>query len=219
MVLRFRVTAPFAFFKKPYTKTSADVYLFPPKTVILGLIAAIKGWERDSYDGYFDKTLVGIELNKIPRKVPFNVNFENTKYHKGRIQFAGYVLRDVDYTIYLSDETLYEDLKKLNPTYTPYLGTSNMLATIKNIELINAKITEKTMYSTQSVFPVNQGDAEIKLENKSFVVEYTQPFKFIDENGGRRALFKRFIFSDKIVHVKNNPNKIISVNSKEVVMY
>jgi CRISPR-associated protein Cas5h len=45
----FDLIGPFAHFRKYYTNSSSLSYAFPPRTVLMGMVAAILGWERDSY--------------------------------------------------------------------------------------------------------------------------------------------------------------------------
>lgn len=45
----FDLVGPFAHFRKYYTNSSSLSYAFPPRTVLMGTVAAILGWERDSY--------------------------------------------------------------------------------------------------------------------------------------------------------------------------
>ncbi|MGQ9622932.1 MAG: CRISPR-associated protein Cas5 [Candidatus Caldatribacteriaceae bacterium] len=50
-VVVFDLVGPFAHFRKYYTNSSSLSYTFPPRTVLMGTVAAILGWERDSYYG------------------------------------------------------------------------------------------------------------------------------------------------------------------------
>lgn len=45
----FDLVGPSAHFRKYYTNSSSLSYAFPPRTVLMGTVAAILGWERDSY--------------------------------------------------------------------------------------------------------------------------------------------------------------------------
>lgn len=48
-LLSFRVSGQFAHFRKFYTNASSLSYLIPPRTVIMGMLASILRYERDSY--------------------------------------------------------------------------------------------------------------------------------------------------------------------------
>ncbi len=220
MVVCFEVSAPFAFFKKPFTKTSSDVYIVPPKTAIIGLIAAIRGWKRDSYDDYIRNTLVGIILEKIPYKIPFNFNFENTKDTKSpRIQFGAQVLRDVRYKIFINDDSLYEVLKDLKPVYTPYLGSSNMLASIENVSLIDLSLSSLSSYTSISVVPKNSNEARIYPERGDLLFQERIPYCYEYLEGNRMARFKDFVYSSAPLKVENNPSKVLQFEKGVVVMF
>ena len=63
-VLIFDLSGKMAHFRKYYTNSSSLTYYFPPRTVIIGLIAGLIGKERDSYYEIFskDKAYVGISI-------------------------------------------------------------------------------------------------------------------------------------------------------------
>jgi CRISPR-associated protein Cas5h len=48
-LLSFRISGQFAHFRKFYTNASSLSYLIPPRTVIIGMLASVLRYERDSY--------------------------------------------------------------------------------------------------------------------------------------------------------------------------
>ena len=48
-LLSFRVSGQFAHFRKFYTNASSLSYMIPPRTVIIGMLASVLRYERDSY--------------------------------------------------------------------------------------------------------------------------------------------------------------------------
>lgn len=61
--LVFDLKGKFAHFRKFYTNSSSLSYLVPPRTVIEGMVAAILGFERDSYYDMFsaENLLVAVQ--------------------------------------------------------------------------------------------------------------------------------------------------------------
>ena len=48
-IIKFKISGPLAHFRKFYTNSSSLSYDFPPRTVAMGTVAAIVGFERNSY--------------------------------------------------------------------------------------------------------------------------------------------------------------------------
>ncbi|NLW44705.1 MAG: type I-B CRISPR-associated protein Cas5 [Syntrophomonadaceae bacterium] len=80
-IVIFEISGPFAHFRKFYTNSSSLTYGFPPRTVLMGMVAAILGWERDSY---YER--LGVEKAQFavvplgnPRRLVATVNYIRTK--------------------------------------------------------------------------------------------------------------------------------------------
>lgn len=78
-VVVFDLTGPMAHFRKYYTNTSALTYGFPPRTVLMGIIAAIVGWERDSYYDTLDSGRYAVAIKVPGRRLMQTVNYLRTK--------------------------------------------------------------------------------------------------------------------------------------------
>jgi len=68
-----------AHFRKYYTNTSALTYSFPPRTALMGIVAAIVGWERDSYYEVLDRGRFGVGIKVPTRRLIQTVNYLRTK--------------------------------------------------------------------------------------------------------------------------------------------
>lgn len=87
-VLIFDLMGPMAHFRKYYTNSSSLSYLFPPKTVIVGLIAGIlglpseihaRGNEAPYYEKFSDgKCLIAISIKSKIRRMMQTVNYSAT---------------------------------------------------------------------------------------------------------------------------------------------
>ena len=151
----FDVWSSFGYFRKLYTTTTALTYPFIPRSAAEGLIAAIVGQDSLDFPDKLEasKIAVGI-LNKV-RKFPFSISYTHSDYwnNVGRYVKKGgippphitaprraEILYEPKYRIYFSceDETIMRDLAKnladKKTVFTPYLGTSNMLA---NFQLVS----------------------------------------------------------------------------------
>lgn len=75
--LVFDLKGKFAHFRKFYTNSSLLSYLVPPRTVIEGVVAAILGFERDSYYEELLAENLLIAVQKIERtyKIVQTVNY------------------------------------------------------------------------------------------------------------------------------------------------
>ena len=160
-ILIFDIKGQMAHFRKFYTNSSSLSYLFPPRTVLAGIIAGILGlpserFSKDKTSIYYEllnknNCFIGLGLKSKIRKIMQTVNYSFTKTQNNQILFGKptqiplEILLDkkfgneITYRIYFShnDEKIYKDLKKIIEmdkfAYPPYLGISEFLATTKYI--------------------------------------------------------------------------------------
>lgn len=78
-VLIFDLTGPMAHFRKYYTNSSSLTYGFPPRTALMGVVAAIVGYERDSYYELLDRGRFGVAIKVPGRRLVQTVNYVRTK--------------------------------------------------------------------------------------------------------------------------------------------
>ena len=72
----FDIEGNFAHFRKIYTNSSSLSYTVPPRTTIQGIIAAILGYERDSYYSYMDENLnISVKKNYPTYKMTQTLNY------------------------------------------------------------------------------------------------------------------------------------------------
>lgn len=76
-LLAFDVVGPVAHFRKFYTNSSSLSYTIPPRTALMGLIAALLGYERDKYyeELSSERARIGVRLNSPVRTVMQTVNY------------------------------------------------------------------------------------------------------------------------------------------------
>jgi len=142
-VVAFDVWGDYAHFKRNYTTTSPLSFPAPPKTTVLGLIAAIIGLEREEYPDVLKGCEVGIRLLKPIKRARLMLSLVGTKsehlvssplvgYFKKHILIGYEFIKDPHYRIYLRADdwvldTLKEQLIAHKCVYTPYLGLSELI--------------------------------------------------------------------------------------------
>jgi len=80
-LLALDLAGKMAHFRKFYTNSSSLSYPFPPRTVVAGMLAAVLGWERDTYYDVLStqKAKIAVRIMKPSRSVMQTVNYINTK--------------------------------------------------------------------------------------------------------------------------------------------
>lgn len=153
-LLRFDVVGPMAHFRKFYTNSSSLSYPIPPRTTLMGLLAALLGYDRDAYyeELGLERARIGVAL-KIPvRSFMQTVNYLFTKNEgwdgsQGHTQIPLELIlprppeRLVRYRVYFQHrdpgwvERLYGQLERGEYRYPPYLGISECPAWIEDPKL------------------------------------------------------------------------------------
>ncbi len=160
-LISFRVSGQFAHFRKFYTNASSLSYLIPPRTVIIGMLASVLRYERNSYYEAFHPKKFRISTAVTPgvqiKKKMQSMNYLHFKYHNllcrgtgdGKNMHAQCKLellipesKTIDYTIYVGVITE-SSLKLLNDLeakirqrdfgYGIYLGQRQFMADINHL--------------------------------------------------------------------------------------
>jgi len=190
--LVFDIWGDYAYFRKGFTATSTLTYPFPSRTTISGLIAAILGYQKDSYYDLFDKdkSKISIRILNPLKKTRLNLNYINTK--EGyilsdiksagkRVQVPAEFLKDVKYRIYVSldDNEIMDDLFELlnnhKSIYTPYLGISECLA--------NFKLVEDDFLNIENKSNENVNIHSVVLQNNKIIIEKGKKYGIIKSPG------------------------------------
>jgi len=154
-VLIFDISGPMAHFRKYYTNSSSLSYAFPPRTVITGMVAGFLGWERDSYYSILapEHCSVAVKLQTGFRKIFQTVNYLFVKslsdlngssgHTQIPVEFVVPALgeKEISYRVYFThqDQKIMEELAKVLANkkfaYPPYLGLSELIATVEPVAL------------------------------------------------------------------------------------
>jgi len=161
-LLSFQISGQFAHFRKFYTNASSLSYLIPPRTVIIGILASVLRYERDSYYEVFSPEKFRISVAIAPgtriKKKMQSLNYLHPDYYRFLCKGTGTAKgmhgqcklellipesKTIDYTIYVG--VVSEDSKKLLDDlearirqrdfgYGIYLGQRQFRANIDHIQ-------------------------------------------------------------------------------------
>ena len=159
-VLKFDIKGKFAHFRKFHGNNTAMSYSIPPRTTIIGILAAMLGEDKDTYYRKFksDKLRIGVQIIQDIKKSFHRVNYlkitgrDDFTGQKGRIQtpfelVTGHDLKQdmVSYRFYLTageNAELYDALKNRllsgDRTFNISLGIAGFSAFITNAEVAQA---------------------------------------------------------------------------------
>lgn len=202
-LLVFDLVGPMAHFRKFYTNSSSLSYSLPPRTTLMGTIAALLGWERDDYYEKLSLELasIGVALKVPVRKLMQTVNYLFTKdwklYDKGRgTQIPlEWVLprppnRELRYRVYFTCERfnlleeLYGQLVAERYRYPLYLGLTECPAWIEHPRLYTHEEIEVQHDPSEAIaigtaVPVERlKTGGIELETSLRIYKDRMPFDF-----------------------------------------
>lgn len=153
-LLIFDLYGKYAHFRKLYTNSSSLTYSIPPRTTIIGMLAGILGYERDSYYSIFSREKCSVALRKITRnrKIMQTLNYIRADRLKliyspeEHTQIPIEVVmsdKDIIYRVYVSheDDDILEKLKDriINKRYfyAPYLGAAPFNCSLEFIDYVD----------------------------------------------------------------------------------
>ena len=153
-VLRVKISSRLAHFRKVFSNSTSLSYYFPPRTTVVGILAAAMGLERDSYYESFspDALEVGVEAVTPLRKLTFSETYLDTDDISVR-KLRGLAKRVpvtrefvapaegefLSYYFYFYPSK--EDYKKAfsTPAYPISLGPANMLSWVEEVSELECK--------------------------------------------------------------------------------
>ena len=166
-LLSFRVSGPFAHFRKFYTNASSLSYLVPPRTAIIGMLASVLQYKRDDYYDVFhpEKFRISVAVTpgtQIKKKIQ-SLNYLHYTYHNLLCRGSGKVKsmhaqcklellmpenKAIDYTLYAGVvaessvkvlDKLEAGIRQRNFGYGVYLGQRQFKADINYLRSYDAK--------------------------------------------------------------------------------
>ncbi|OAA83842.1 type I-B CRISPR-associated protein Cas5b [Clostridium ljungdahlii] len=201
-LLILKVKGKFAHFRKFYTNSSSLSYSVPPRTTVVGLIAAVLGYERDSYYELFSKKNFNVSIKKdgCIRKIMQSVNYikatspKSIFCPKDHTQIPVEILTGDDgvkYTIYINckDKGLMDELecrvKDNKYVYSPYLGAAPFNCSFEFCNRLDVQL-EKSNELIQVSTPVNSkyiapGSIDIFEDDNLKLLKERMPVEFLKD--------------------------------------
>lgn len=154
----------FAHFRKHFSTTSALSYSFPPRTAVAGLVAALIGYDRDSYYKALssDKCRIALQIRAPVRHVTNTLNYLMTdkplnlkklrgaggsmQVHVDLLLSGGLEQSQLSFRVFFNhkDERLLnevaERIRDRRFFYPPSLGTANCLAEVEYVDFVDAEL-------------------------------------------------------------------------------
>lgn len=150
-VVVFDVWSKYAYFRRPYSTTSALTFNFIPRSAVEGLIGAILGIASDRVYEALSSTKLAVGIRNPVRKIPFATSHVHSDFWKvmkayldnkeAKGTYTSLVslelLVEPRYRIYVDDSTIEQELARSllahKTSYTPYLGTNTMIANFEYV--------------------------------------------------------------------------------------
>lgn len=202
-ILSFKISGKMAHFRKYYANNTAFSFSIPPRTTLMGMVAAAMGWPKNSYyeDLASDNIQFGIRVLSPLKKSFHRLNLlkiggaDDFRGKKGRIQTPFEIVtgwnigkEEVCYQVFLkandSGKEIFEAIKDQllheEPIYNITLGTANFTAQISDVRLFStAEIKEQK--SEEYVLMNSALPVEI-VENLKFDKDEYDSYNFIEED-------------------------------------
>jgi CRISPR-associated protein Cas5h len=223
-IISIDVSGKFAHFRKFYANNTALSYFIPPRTTIMGMLAALLGKEKDSYYQSMasDKIRIGVRVLCPLKKSFHRLNLLKIKGpsdfrgRSGRVQTPFEIVSglsmgkdDVKYRFYISSfeggKAIFEELKEVliqrNFKYNLSFGTANFSASINQVRIYKEDefevSQEESDYSIIHSAICTEKVEKIGFEKnqKLLVEEELIPADFIDNNNRELSEMHRVIYS------------------------
>jgi len=200
-LLIFDIKGPMAHFRKYYTNSSSLSYAFPPRTAAAGMIAAILGYERDSYYDIFERSRcgIGVSARTAIRHITQTVNYVRTKGLRelngsfGPTQVPLDIIMPIKehtslvYRMYFchEDKNIMDELKKLvwngRTNYPIYMGISEFIAAADPVAYISGEDIEEVAPLSDVILATACNIDDVAKGGLEFEAEDGQALQYIKE--------------------------------------
>lgn len=158
-LLIVKLKGRFAHFRKFYTNSSSLSYSIPPRTTLAGILAAILGYERNSYYKIFskDNLKISLKVDKNTRKIVESVNYIKATSPKAILEPSEHTQIPIEivtgndgvqYTLFISHKSkklmdeLEDRVKNNKYVYAPYLGSAPFNCVLNFVNRVEVEESE-----------------------------------------------------------------------------
>lgn len=201
-LLVFDLVGPMAHFRKFYTNSSSLSYRIPPRTVLMGIIAALLDRERDQYydELALERARIGVALKTPARTLMQTVNYLFTKDEgwdgsKGHTQIPVELVLPkppellLRYRVYFAHtdeklaEELHEQLCQQRYRYPLYLGLTECPAWVESPRLYQSSELRilrdpQDVLPIETAVPISRLAGDLKLQEGLRIYKDRMPFDF-----------------------------------------
>lgn len=210
----------FAHFRKHFSTTSSLSYSFPPRTTVAGLIAAVIGYERDSYYKTLssDKCRIALQMRTPVRHTTNTLNYlmtdkpltlkklrgigESMQVHLDMLLSGGLEPSQLSFRVFFNhkDERLLnevvERIRGRRFFYPPSLGTANSLAEVEYVDFVDAEVYRSSSeLEVHTIVPVSVIKKVIPQHGRKIHIEELVPADFTEDR--RLAREENYIYEEE----------------------
>ncbi|MEM3162583.1 MAG: type I-B CRISPR-associated protein Cas5b [Candidatus Bathyarchaeia archaeon] len=207
----FDVKCFLAHFRKHFSTTSSLSYSFPPRTTIVGMVAAMLGYGRDTYYSVFasEKCKIALQVRTPVRRLTNTMNYLMTDKPVNLLKLRGIVgpaqvhvemlisdSRDphpLSYRIFFNHEDsdllkeVAERIKSRRFVYPPSLGVANNIAELEYVDLVDAEVYRPSgEVEVHTVIPVSMVKKLVPCYDRRVFVEELVPADFAEDRSLKR---------------------------------
>ncbi|MGB9778318.1 MAG: type I-B CRISPR-associated protein Cas5b [Candidatus Bathyarchaeales archaeon] len=201
----------FAHFRKHFSTTSSLSYSFPPRTTIVGMLAALLGYDRDAYYSIFpsERCRVALQVRTPVRRLTNTINYLMTdkpvtlrklrgiggqaQVHVEMLVSDSREPCQLCYRIFFNHENedllkeVAERLKRLRFAYPPSLGSANNVAELYYVDFVDAEVYQpKGEVEVHTVVPVSVLERVVPQHGRRIYVEELVPADFTGDRKLKR---------------------------------
>lgn len=229
-VLIFNIRGKAAHFKKYYSNKSSLTYKIPPRTVLMGMVASILKYPRDSYYDIFspEKAKFGVKIEKAGFTHFECMNYlkEDGDHTQVRLQLLLPKYDVLKYQIYFvhKDEELLENLamkiKNDKSGYGLFLGQRQFRATAEFVDLYEKPDILEDFKGEISTLTYKKNIKELQINNQFELTVDNIPISFKKVKSGREPQeITEVCFEGYGSKISGSFKKVIKIGDENISFY
>lgn len=229
-VLVYNIKGKTAHFKKYYSNKSSLTYKVPSRTVLMGMVASILKYSRDSYYDIFstEKAKFGIKIEK-----PGSTHFECMNYLKeggGHTQVRLQLLLPkedkLEYKVYFTHENnkimskLENKIKNNKLGYGLFFGQRQFRADLDFKYVINDLNIKRNYRGEVSTLTYKNNIKDFEIDNEIELTVDNMPISFKKSKKGREPQsIKEVCYEENGDTIKGNFKEILKTNRENISFF